>query len=62
MEWGWGGVGGWHWGLLGLGGQKGQLGQGGTWLGGRPGALPSGDSLASSVPAMARCAPPRMAC
>lgn len=44
--------------MLRFGGQAGQLGQGGSWLGGRPGALPSGGTLASAVPAMPRRAPP----
>lgn len=54
--------GGWHWALLGFEGQAGQLGRGGTWLGGRPGALPSGGTLASAIAAVPRRAPPRMAC
>lgn len=56
------GMGGWHRGLLALEGQAGQPGWGGIWLGGRPGALPSGGTLASAVAAVPRCAPPQMAC
>lgn len=44
------------------GGGQGCWGQGGTWLGGRPGALPGGSARSRRGPAVPRRAPPLVAC